>query len=76
MPSVSSLEQRWGARWRPASEKAFYSTRKVIIDEVAHRAAAKGLTEYEVARQMDHEKGSASLDRVMKLIRSQRKRPA
>ena len=76
MPSVSSLEQRWGARWRPASEKAFYSTRKVIIDEVARRAAAKGLTEYEVARQMDHEKGSASLDRVMKLIRSQRKRPA
>jgi hypothetical protein len=75
MPSVSSLDQRWGARWRPVSEKAFYSTRKIIIDEVARRAAAKGLTEYEVAREMDREKGSASLDKVMKLIRSQRKRP-
>ena len=75
MPSVSSLEQRWGARWRPASEKPFYSTRKVIIDEVARRAAAKGLTEYEVAKQMDREKGSASLDKVMKLIRSRRKQP-
>jgi hypothetical protein len=75
MPSISSLEQRWGTRWRPVSEKAFYSTRKVIIDEVARRAAAKGLTEYEVAKQMDREKGSASLDKVMKLIRSQRKQP-
>lgn len=75
MPSVSSLEQRWGARWRPVTEKAFYSTRKVIIDEVARRAAAQGLTEYEVARQMDRQKGSASLDKVMKLIRSQRKQP-
>lgn len=72
---MSSLEQRWGARWRPVTEKAFYSTRKVIIDEVARRAAAQGLTEYEVARQMDRQKGSASLDKVMKLIRSQRKQP-
>jgi len=38
------------------SEKAFYCTRKIIIDEVARRAAAKGLTEYEVAKQMDREK--------------------
>jgi len=75
MPSIISLEQRWGARWRPVSEKAFYSTRKVIIDEVARRAAAEGLTEYEVAKQMDCEKGSASLDKVMKLIRSRRKQP-
>jgi hypothetical protein len=75
MPSVSSLEQRWGARWRPASEKAFYSTRKTIVDEVARRAAAKGLTEYEVARQMDREKGTASLDKVMKHIRAKRKQP-
>ena len=70
MPSISSLEQRWGARWRPVSEKAFYSTRKVIIDEVTRRAKDKGLTEYEVAKQMDREKGSTSLDKVMKLIRS------
>jgi hypothetical protein len=75
MPSVISLEKRWGARWRPQSEKAFYSTRKVIVDEVARRAAAKGLTDYEVARQMDREKGSASLDKVMKTIRSRRKQP-
>jgi hypothetical protein len=70
MPSVSSLEQRWGARWRPPSEKPFYSTRKVIIDKVARHAMAKGLTEYEVAKQMDREKGSISLDKVIKLIRS------
>ena len=75
MPSISSLEQRWGVRWRPISEKAFYSTRKVIIDEVTRRAKDKGLTEYEVAKQIDREKGSASLDKVMKLIRSQRKQP-
>jgi hypothetical protein len=75
MPSISLLEQRWGACWRPVSEKAFYSTHKVIIDEVARRAKAKGLTEYDVAKQMDREKGSASLDKVMKLIRSQRKQP-
>ena len=75
MPSVTSLEQRWGSRWRPASEKAFYCTRKIIIDEVARRAAAKGLTEYEVAKQMDREKGPASLDKVMKVIRSRQKQP-
>jgi hypothetical protein len=75
MPPVRTLEQRWGTRWRPAKEKSYYSTRRSIIDEVARRAEASGLSEYDVARQMDREKGTASLDKVMKLLRSRRKQP-
>ncbi|KAH8645506.1 transcriptional activator of glycolytic enzymes-domain-containing protein [Xylariales sp. PMI_506] len=75
MPTVETLEQRWGSRWRPPSDKAFYSTRKVIVDEVKQRASTSGRTLHEVAEQMDREKGSASLDKVMKIIRSQRKQP-
>jgi len=38
--SVQGLEDLYGARWRPAhSEKAMYSRRKVIIDEIRRRQA-------------------------------------
>ena len=56
MPSIDSLERQWGARWRrarwrPLAEKNYFSTRKVIVDEVRRRAQSKALAEDIVARQ-------------------------
>ncbi|XP_044715192.1 centromere DNA-binding protein complex CBF3 subunit [Hirsutella rhossiliensis] len=42
MPSVDSLERDWGARWRPSAEKNYFSTRKIIVDEVRRRAQSDG----------------------------------
>jgi hypothetical protein len=72
MPSIDSLEQTWGSRWRPKSEKNFFSTRKSIIDEVVKRAIASGLPELEVARRMDLQRGKDSLDKLMKSLRKER----
>lgn len=42
-PSVQSLEDSYGASWRPLqSERIFYSRRKVIIDEIRNRKALNG----------------------------------
>lgn len=73
MPSVDSLERDWGTHWRPSSEKQYFSTRKMIIDEVARRAAAQHIAEDVVAKQMDAERDSNSLDKVFKSIRNDRK---
>ena len=72
MPSIDTLEARWGARWRPLSEKAFFSKRKIIIDEIGRKAGATKRTEEEVAQQMDAERGTASLDKVIKILRTRR----
>ena len=73
MPSVDSLECDWGARWRQSTEKNYFSTRKVIVDEVRRRAQSKALAEDIVARQMDEERGSDSLDKLFKAIREEKK---
>ncbi|KAM4057633.1 centromere DNA-binding protein complex CBF3 subunit, domain 2 domain-containing protein [Hirsutella rhossiliensis] len=62
----------WGARWRPSAEKNYFSTRKIIVDEVRRRAQSDGLTEDIVARQMDEERGPSSLDKLFKAIRKDR----
>ena len=37
-PVVQTLEDSYGARWRPSqSERVFFSRRKVIIDEIRTR---------------------------------------
>lgn len=70
MPSIDSLEERWGSRWRPRQEKQFFSTRKIIIDEVVRNAKAQGLTEEAAAEQMDRKRANNSLDKVFRAIRS------
>ncbi|KAM4067516.1 transcriptional activator of glycolytic enzymes domain-containing protein [Hirsutella rhossiliensis] len=72
MPSVDSLERDWGSRWRPSAEKNYFSTRKIIVDEVRRRVQLGGLTEDIVARQMDEERGPSSLDKLFKAIRKGR----
>ncbi|KJZ70205.1 hypothetical protein HIM_10391 [Hirsutella minnesotensis 3608] len=62
MPSVDSLERDWGTRWRPSEEKTYFSTRKIIVNEVRRRAQLDGLAEGVVARQMDEQWGFSSLD--------------
>jgi hypothetical protein len=67
-PSVDSLDAKWGPKWRRA-DKAYFNTRRVIIDEVVKRAEAEGVSEWVMAEQMDREREGNSLDRVQKAIR-------
>jgi hypothetical protein len=55
-------------------EKNYFSTRKIIVDEIARRAQIQSLTEDIVAKQMDEERGSISLDKLFKAIREDKKR--
>ena len=73
MPSVDTLEGKWGHRWRPRSDRVYFCNRKSIISEVENRAAIRNLDEEVVARQMDVERGSDSLDKFMKKLKVQKK---
>ena len=75
MPSIDSLNANFGSAWRAktAVQKVHYSTRKLIIDEVVKRAGLENLPEHVVAEKMDQERGTDSLDKVMKKIRAARK---
>lgn len=75
MPSVRSLEQRWGARWRPSTsaERQAFSSRNRIIREIERRAEITGLAEEVVASEMDRERGTASLDKVFKALKARDK---
>jgi len=73
MPSIDSLERDWGSRWRPTSEKNYFSTRKTVVDEVVRRAVAQNIQEDVVAKRMDVERGSKSLDKLIKSIKLDRK---
>jgi len=73
MPAVDSLEREWGTRWRPASEKNFFSTRKKIIDEVVRRCLITGLSEDGIASEIDRERGQDSLDKLFKVIQKENK---
>ena len=74
MPSVDSLEERWGSRWRPGKEKQFFSTRKKVIQEVVRRSWAADIPEAQVAEQMDRE--FDSLDKVFRHIQQRKKEEA
>lgn len=75
MPSIRSLEQQWGAKWRPATsaERQAFSSRNRIIKEIERRAEMTGLAEEVVAGEMDSERGTASLDKVFKTLKAQAK---
>jgi len=74
LPSIDDLDRRWGSRWRSPKERQYYSTRKVIIDEVRRRAASYG--EAQAVARMEEERlvAKASLDRVSKMLRAATKK--
>jgi hypothetical protein len=73
LPSIDELDRRWGARWRSPKERQYYSTRKVIIDEVRRRAASYG--EAQAVARMEEERlaAKASLDKISKMLRAAKK---
>jgi hypothetical protein len=73
LPSIDELDRRWGSRWGSPKERQYYSTRKVIIDEVRRRAASYG--EAQAVATMEEERlvAKASLDRVSKMLRAAKK---
>jgi hypothetical protein len=70
MPPIKELEDRWGSRWRPVKDRQFFSTRYYIIRQVYHLSAATGRLLEDVARDLDRQKGSASLNKVFDLLKS------
>lgn len=69
-PAVQTLEDSYGARWRPSqSERVFFSRRKVIIDEIRTRerrgiGIQVAVEEVELIRQ----RGRLSLYRLWALL--------
>ena len=77
LPSVDELNRLFEARWRPASERQYYSSRKVIVDEIRRRATgAIGATMearlVTVVEEMEEQRKAtgASLDKVYKTLKA------
>jgi hypothetical protein len=75
-PSVQSLEDTYGAAWRPAQiERVFFSRRKVIIDEIRTRHAAgislaAAVEELELVRK----RSKLSLHGLWKMLNASKKK--
>lgn len=53
-PSVKSLEEAWGPRWRQTpTETRFFNRRRIIIDEVNRLVKESGVTVEEAVRSLD-----------------------
>lgn len=72
MPSIQSLEERWGAQWRARGDRQYFSIRRRIFDEIVRRSQARDQPEEVSAREMDIERGKISLDKFSKALRAQR----
>jgi hypothetical protein len=79
LPSVAALDAAYGSRWRSPSERQYYSMRKVIIDEIL-AMAGNSLDNQEAieaaieALEQQRVKARASLDKLIKVIKENRKR--
>jgi hypothetical protein len=62
LPSIDELDHRWGTRWRSPKERQYYSTRKVIIDEVRRRAASYGVAQAVARMEEEQLVAKASLE--------------
>ncbi|KAK4117934.1 hypothetical protein N657DRAFT_541048, partial [Parathielavia appendiculata] len=71
MPSIQSLEERWGARWRARADRQYFSIRRRIFDEIVRRSQARNQPEDVSAREMDLEREKMSLDKFSKTLRAQ-----
>ena len=69
MSLIDVLKICWDICQRPFSEKNFFYKRRIIIDEVVRKVVAIGRTEYNIVQQMDIERDTASLDKVIKTLR-------
>ncbi|KAK4148375.1 transcriptional activator of glycolytic enzymes-domain-containing protein [Chaetomidium leptoderma] len=76
MPSIESLEERWGSKWRPRRQRQFFSVRRQIFDEIVRRSRAQSAPEDVSAREMDRERGNDSLDKFLKTLKAQREKGA
>jgi hypothetical protein len=73
LPSIDELDRRWGSRWGSPKERQYYSTRKVIIDEVRKRAASYGKAQAVATMEEERLVAKAPLDRVSKMLRAAKK---
>jgi hypothetical protein len=77
LPSVMCLDATYGSRWRGASERQYYSMRKVLIDEIVARAGGIDNTEAleatVTAMEGERVMAKASLDKFIKEIKQERK---
>ena len=70
-PLIEELDRHWGTCWRTGAEHQFYSTCRVIVDEVRRLAADAGDC-WAVVRELEEQRvrAGASLDKVQKALRA------
>ena len=71
-PSVQSLEETYGAAWRPLqSERVMFSRRKVIIDEIYRRNHEEGKSLNTAVEELElvRTRGRLSLYKLSQLLR-------
>ena len=68
---IEELNQHWGTCWQTGAEHQFYSTCKVIIDEVRRLGGEAG-DFWAVVRELEEQwlRAGASLDKVQKALRA------
>ena len=79
LPSVVSLDASYGSRWRGTLERQYYSIRKVIINKIIAIARSQINNQEAIAaavEALEHQRvqGRASLDKLIKVIKEERKR--
>lgn len=78
-PSIEELDQKYEACWHPEhKERQFYGARKLLIDVLRRRAEAKGgykahITEVIEEMEMERQRSGASLDKISRVLREERK---
>ena len=51
-PSIQSLDDAWGHRWRQGSEVSFYSRRRLIVTEI-RRLGERGMSLAAAAQELE-----------------------
>ena len=74
MLPIKELDQRWGMCWWTGAEHQFYSTHKVIINEVRRLGGEAG-DFWAVVRELEEQwlRAGTSLDKVQKALRLQQR---
>ena len=78
LPSVDELNARWGVRWRSISDRQWYSSRKLIVDEIRRLVIVSKDSEKEVVKaiEADRLRKGWSLDKLFKSIKAATKERA
>lgn len=69
-PSVVSLDEKYGSRWRSAAtERRWYCNRRFVINAIQHQIEQHRMTELEAINLFELKRGTRSMDSLMKELK-------